>query len=173
MKAKNKNIILFCLVIKILFHSLSQSLHLKLSSSPKTLILSQSLSSLKLFHSPSSAWPSYPKPLSKLTVTLLSHRHSLKLPHSPPSARPSRPKPLIALDPRRSPLCLTGGGGGCMGRLVSVGGWVYRHWWAVVWLNSCWVMVGRSASVGFIGIGGLWCGWYAMVARVGFVVVVE
>ena len=32
-------------------------------------------------------------------------------------------------------------------------------------------MVGRSASVGFIGIGGLWCGWCAVVARVGFVVV--
>ena len=58
-----------------------------------------------------------------------------------------------------------------MGRSASVGGWVRRHWWAVVWLNSRWAVVGRSTSIGFIGIGGLWCGWCAVVARVGFVVV--
>ena len=31
--------------------------------------------------------------------------------------------------------------------------------------------MGRSASIGFIGVDGLWCGWCAVVARVGFVVV--
>ena len=44
-------------------------------------------------------------------------------------------------------------------------GWVL--WW---WLNSRWAVVGRLASVGFISVGGLWCGWCAMVARVGFMV---
>ena len=52
-----------------------------------------------------------------------------------------------------------------------MGGWVHRHWWAVAWLNSCWAVVGRLASVGFIGVSGLWCGWCVMVALVGFVVV--
>ena len=52
-----------------------------------------------------------------------------------------------------------------------MGGWVRRHWWAVAWLNSCWAVVGRLASVGFIGVSGLWCGWCVVVARVGFVVV--
>ena len=52
-----------------------------------------------------------------------------------------------------------------------MGGWVRRHWWVVAWLNSCWAVVGRLASVGFIGVSGLWCGWCVMVARVGFVVV--
>ena len=46
-----------------------------------------------------------------------------------------------------------------------------------MWLNSRWAMVrisaslGRLASVGFISVGGLWCSWCAVVARVGFVVV--
>ena len=40
-----------------------------------------------------------------------------------------------------------------------------------MWLNSRWDVVGRLASVGFIGVGGLWCGWCVVVARVGFVVV--
>ena len=129
MRVKNKNIILFCPVIKILFHSLSHSVPFSLSVTPsEALILPQNslkLSSfLKLPHSPPSARPSHPKPLSKLTITLLSHHHSLKLPHSSPLARPSRPKLPITLDPRRSPLCLIGGGGGCVGRSASVGGWV-------------------------------------------------
>ena len=39
----------------------------------------------------------------------------------------------------------------------------------VVWVDQR--RLGSLASVGFIGVGGLWCGWYAVVARVGFVVV--
>ena len=116
--------------------SLSESLHLKLSSFPKTLSSSRPLS-----------------------ITLLSHRHSLKLSftatgptqpsqaalkthrHSPLSPSLSQApsftvvgltKPPIALVPsRRLPLCLIGGSGGCVGRLASVGslalvgcGWV-------------------------------------------------
>ena len=130
MRVKNKNIILFCLVIKIMFHSLSHSVPFSLSVTPsEALILPQN--SLKLSSSLSHS------PLSSSLI----HRHrpdpaipsrsqnshslsSLKLPHSLPLARPSRPKLPITLDPRRSPLCLIGGGGGCMGRSASVGGWV-------------------------------------------------
>ena len=49
------------------------------------------------------------------------------------------------------PLCLTGGGGGCVDRSVSMGGWVCRHRWAVVLLNNRWAMVGRSSSLGYGG----------------------
>ena len=111
-------------MIKILFHYFSHSVPLSLSLSvtpSEALILSQN--SLKLSSSLS---------------------HSLKLPHSLPPARPNRPKLSIASDPScQSPLCLIGGGGGCVGRLALVGGWVHRHWWAVVWLNSRWAVVGK------------------------------
>ena len=36
-----------------------------------------------------------------------------------------------------------------------------------MWLNSRWAVVGRSASVGFIGIGGLWYGWCVVVGQCG------
>ena len=49
-----------------------------------------------------------------------------------------------------------------MGRSTSVAGWVRRHRWAVVWLNSrC--RLGSSASVGCGVVGVLW--WVSVVCE--------
>ena len=160
---KKKKIILFYPEIKILFHSLSHSVPLSLSvTQSETLILSQN--SLK--QTLSSSHP--------LSPSLSQAPSFIAVGPTQPSyaADRLRSTPLIALDPCRTLLCLTGGGGGgCVGRLALVGGWVHWQWWAVVWLNSPWDVVGRLASVGFVGVGGLWCGWCVVVARVGFMVV--
>ena len=111
---KKKKFILFYPEIKILFHSFSHSVPLSLSVTPsETLILSQN--SLK--QTLSSSHPLSPSLSQAPSFTAVG------LTQPSYAADCLRSTPLIALDPCRTLLFLTGGGGGgCVGRLALVGG---------------------------------------------------